>query len=188
MAELPDPTEALSGDDRALFDHMAQARSHADGRAELGAVYVQMFNNPGVTAKVGALGEHLRFGGTLPDDVRELTILRYASRQELWYEWSHHQRPAQLAGIDQDTIDAVTAGDVPESLPVSTQAVLRAIDAVVSGKSIPSDVQQQVVGTHGNAGVVEVVAICGLYALMGYTCTAFDIPIEDGFPAPPFEK
>ncbi len=184
MADLPDPTDSLTGEDRTLFDHMAQARSHAEGRAQLGAVYVQMFNNPGVAAKVGALGEHLRFAGTLPDDVRELAILRYSSRQKFWYAWSHHQRPAQLAGVDQDTIDAVTAGEVPESLPASTQAVLHAVDAVVAQTSIPTDVQQLVVGTHGNAGVVEVVALCGLYALMGYTCIAFDIPIEDGLPQP----
>lgn len=185
MAPLPDPKNSLSPIDREVFDHMAQARSHAEGRSHLGKVYVAMFNNPGVAAKVGALGEHLRFGGTLPDDVRELTILRYASRQGFWYEWSHHQRPAHLAGVDQDTIDAVTAGDVPESLPTSTQAVLRAVDAVAAKKSIPADLQHQIVETHGNAGVVEVVAICGLYAMMGYTVTAFDIAIEDGLPEPP---
>lgn len=47
MAELPDPTETLKGDDRAIFDHKAAARSHAEGRSQLGDVYVRMFNNPG---------------------------------------------------------------------------------------------------------------------------------------------
>jgi hypothetical protein len=60
-----------------------------------------MFNNRGVTAKVGALGEHLRFHGVLPDAVGELVILRFAARQRYGYEWSHHQRPAKLAGITQ---------------------------------------------------------------------------------------
>ncbi len=35
------------------------------------------------------------------------------------------------------------------------------------------------------AGIVELVALCGLYAVMGHRVTAFDIPIEDGFPLPP---
>ncbi len=114
MAALPDPTATLKGADRELFEHMASARAHAEGRPQLGEVYVRMFNNPGVTAKVGALGEHLRFHGVLSDDVRELVILRYASRQGFGYEWSHHQHPAKLAGIAQDVIDALTAGRVPE--------------------------------------------------------------------------
>jgi 4-carboxymuconolactone decarboxylase len=132
MAKLPDPTDTLIGADRAMFEHMANARAHADGRAQLGDVYVRMFNNPGVAAKVGALGEYLRFHGVLPDDVREMAILRYSSRQKLGYEWSHHQRPAALAGVGPERIDAITAGSIPESLPDATRAALEAVDAMRS--------------------------------------------------------
>jgi 4-carboxymuconolactone decarboxylase len=186
MAALPDPTGSLKGADRELYDHMASARAHAEGRAHLGDVYVRMFNNPGVTAKVGALGEHLRFHGVLPDAVRELIILRYATRQGFGYEWSHHQRPAQLAGLTQDTIDALTAGQVPENLPDASRAALEAVDAVTAKRSIPAEVQRRLADVHGNAGVVELVALCGLYAIMGYMVTAFDVGIEEGLPAPPF--
>ena len=186
MATLPDPSARLTGADRELFNHMASARAHAEGRAHLGEVYVRMFNNPGVTAKVGALGEHLRFHGVLPDAVRELVILRYAARQGYAYEWSHHQHPAKLAGLDQDTIDALTAGQVPETLPDDSRAALEAVDAVVAKRSIPVAVQQRFVAVHGNAGIVELVALCGLYAIMGHMVTAFDIEIEEGLPAPRF--
>jgi 4-carboxymuconolactone decarboxylase len=186
MAALPDPTATLRGADRALFDHMASARAHAEGRAQLGDVYVRMFNNPGVTAKVGALGEHLRFHGVLPDAVRELVILRFAARQRYGYEWSHHQRPAKLAGLDQSTIDALTAGLIPDTLPDASQAALEAVDAVVTKRSIPAEVQQRFVEVHGTAGIVELVALCGLYGIMGNMVTAFDIELEEGLPGPPF--
>jgi 4-carboxymuconolactone decarboxylase len=186
MAALPDPTDTLEGPDRATFDHMAAARSHAEGRSHLGEVYVRMFNSPGVAAKVGALGEQLRFHGVLPDEARELVILRYATRQGFGYEWSHHQRPAKLAGIGQDVIDGLTAGKVPDTLSDASKAVLEAVDAVVAKRSIPADVQQRIIDAHGTAGVVEVVVLCGLYAIMGYMVTAFDIPIEEGLPAAPF--
>ena len=186
MAELPDPTESLSGADRERFEHMAAARAHADGRAALGEVYVRMFNNPPLAAAVGALGEHLRFDGTLPDAVRELVIVRYSARAGFGYEWAHHQRPARLAGVEQSVVDEVTAGGLPDSLDDGTRAVLEAVDAVVAARSIPAGVQARVVAAHGHAGVVEVVVLCGLYATMGYMVTAFDIPIEDGFPRPPF--
>jgi hypothetical protein len=57
------------------------------------------------------------------------------------YEWSHHQRPAKLAGIFQDVIDAVTVGQVPDSLPDASRAALEAVDAVIDKRSIPADVQ-----------------------------------------------
>jgi alkylhydroperoxidase family enzyme len=145
-----------------------------------------MFNNPGVATKVGALGEQLRFHGVLPDEVRELVILRYSARQGFGYEWSHHQRPAQLAGISQAVIDGLTAGHVPATLPDGSRAVLEAVDAVVATRSIPADVQRRIVDAHGTAGVVEVVALCGLYAIMGYMVSAFDIALEQGLPEAPF--
>ena len=185
MAALPDPTATLQGADRATFDHMASARAHAEGRAQLGEVYVRMFNNPGVATKVGALGEHLRFHGVLPDAVRELVILRFAARQGYGYEWSHHQRPAKLAGISQDVIDALTTGQVPDSLPDASRAALEAVDAVVAKRSIPAEVQRRFVDAHGNAGIVELVVLCGLYTIMGYMTTAFDIELESGFPVAP---
>jgi 4-carboxymuconolactone decarboxylase len=186
MAVLPDPTAALQGADRDLLDHMASARAHAEGRAQLGDVYVRMLNNPGVAAKVGAFGEQLRFHGVLPDAVRELVILRFAARQRNGYEWSHHQRPARLAGLDQDTIDALTAGRIPDALPDGSRAALEAVDAVVAKRSIPAEVQRRFVGVHGNAGIVELVALCGLYGIMSYMVTAFDIELEEGLPDPPF--
>ena len=186
MATLPDPSDGLSTADRQTFDQMAAARSHADGRPQLGQVYVAMFNNPQIAARVGALGEHLRFGGVLPDDVRELAIIRYSARAGFGYEWSHHQRPAAQAGVDQGTIDAVTRGELPTSLDAPTRAVLQAVDAVVAKQPIPDAVQAAIVDAHGTAGAVEVVALCGLYALMGYTVTAFAIETEPGFPPAPF--
>jgi len=186
MAALPDPTATLKGADKTMFDHMASARAHADGRPQLGDVYVRMFNNPAVAAKVGALGEHLRFSGILPDAVRELVIVRSSARQRYGYEWAHHQRPAKLAGISQEVIDAVTAGEVPGALPDASRAALEAVDAVVAKRSIPADVQRRFVAAYGNAGIVELVVLCGLYAIMGYMTTAFDIGIEKGFPVPPF--
>ena len=186
MAELPNPTSDLTPAERVMFEHMAAARSHAEGRPELGEVYVRMFNHPKVALAVGALGEQLRFHGVLPDDVRELAILRFASRRRFGYEWAHHQRPARLAGLDDETIAAVTGGEVPAGLPDPSQAVLEAVDAVVEQRSIPAGVQQRVVAAHGSRGAVEVVALCGLYGLMGDMVTAFDIPVEDGLPTPPF--
>lgn len=185
MAELPDPTSALTGEALETYRHMASVRAHAEGRTSLGEVYVRMFNNPGVATRVGALGEHLRFNGTLPDDVRELVILRCAMRNRSGYEWSHHQRPASLAGVSPEVIDQLRAGDVPPSLPDATQAVIEAVDHVTAHRSIPMHAQRRIVDVHGVAGAVEVVALCGLYGLMSYMVFAFDIEVEAGLPAPP---
>ena len=45
--------------------------------------------------KVGDLGEYLRFGGTLPGDIRELAILITARSVNQAYEWVAHARIAK---------------------------------------------------------------------------------------------
>jgi alkylhydroperoxidase family enzyme len=75
---------------------------------------------------------------------------------------------------------------LPGSLPDASRAALEAVDAVVAKQSIPADVQRRFVNAHGNSGIVELVVLCGLYAIMGYMTTAFDIEVEDGFPVAPF--
>jgi hypothetical protein len=91
-----------------------------------------------------------------------------------------------LAGIARATIDELTEGGVPHDLPDASQAVIEAVDAVVAGRSIPADVQDRIARVHGLAGVVEVVAVCGLYAIMGYMTASFDIEVEEGLPKAPF--
>lgn len=185
MAPLSDPTDHLDGEGKALYERMASVRAQAEGRPQLAEVYVRMFNNPALADKVGALGEQIRFHGKLPAAVRELAILRYAARQGFGYEWSHHQHPAALAGLSEEAITEVTAGGIPSALPDASRAALQAVDAVVARRSIPVEVQDRIVAEFGEAGVVELVVLCGLYAIMGYTVVAFDIPIEEGMPTPP---
>jgi alkylhydroperoxidase family enzyme len=182
MAELPDPRPTADAATLEEMRRIAQVRTHADGRAELAAVYLAMFNNPAVARLVGALGEHLRFGGTLPDDVRELAILRYAARRGLTYEWAHHVRPATLAGVDEATIAALAADSVPGALDPTHAAAVEAVDQIVAGREIAAETQQMLTREFGDAGVVELVVLCGLYALMGYMTTAFAIEPEPGLP------
>jgi 4-carboxymuconolactone decarboxylase len=185
MAELPDPRPTADAATLAEMRRVAEVRSHADGRPELASVYLAMFNNAAVAPLVGALGEHLRFDGTLPDDVRELAILRYAARRHLDYEWAHHVRPATLAGVDQATIAALAADGVPAGLDRTRAAAVEAVDQIIDGREIAAHTQQTLTREFGDAGVVELVVLCGLYALMGYMTTAFAIEPEPGLPQPP---
>jgi alkylhydroperoxidase family enzyme len=145
-----------------------------------------MFNNPGVVRAVGALGEHVRFHGVLPDRLRELAILRFSQQEGFDYEWSHHVRPAGLAGIDDSVIAELGTGSVPEALTDVERSVVEAMDAIAAKRSLPAGIQQTIVDAHGEAAVVELAAIAGLYSIMGFMVTAFDIPVEPGFPPPPW--
>jgi alkylhydroperoxidase family enzyme len=188
MAKLPDPRPHASPVTRKEMERMAAVRSHAEGRAALGEVYVAMFNNPEIARRVGELGEQIRFHGSLPDEVREISILRYAGRRRLAYEWAHHVHPARLAGVSEEAIAALAKPEPPDGLEPVQRAAVEAVDSVVAGGEIPAATQRTLVDAVGEAGVVDLVALCGLYALMGYMTGAFAIEIEPGLPEPPFDR
>jgi len=174
VGKLPDPTERLDDADRAEFQRMSDVR----GEGTLGEVYVAMWNNPSVARLVGQLGEHLRYHGVLPNDVRELVILYFARKSDLLYEWAHHVAPARAAGLSDAVIDALSSGRTPDDLRSDQLAALGAVDAVLAGSSIPDDVQR----SFGPSGAVELVALVGLYRLIAAVVTSFDIALEPGFP------
>jgi len=185
MAPLPDPRPHADPATLAEIQRMAAVRSDADGRAELGSVYIAMFHNPAVARHVGALGESLRFAGTLPDHLRETAILRFAARSGFEYEWAHHVRAAMLAGLSEEVIAALAAPSVPPELDPVGSAVVLAVDHVVDHQEIPDTVQRVLTDAVGASGVVELVALCGLDALMGYMTISFAIAPESGLPALP---
>lgn len=185
MAPLDEPLK-LSPADQAAMAAVAGARSHADGRTQLPAVYAALFHNPPIAEAVAALGEQIRFAGVLPDRTRELAILWFATANRLGYEWSHHQRPAALAGLTPAEIEEVSSGRIPDTLAPAEAAALDALASILRGESIPATCQSRLVAEYGTAGLVELVVLCGLYATMGYVTAAFDIEVEQGLPKPPF--
>ncbi|MBV8988719.1 MAG: carboxymuconolactone decarboxylase family protein [Solirubrobacterales bacterium] len=184
MAPLPDPRPHLDAEAQAALRRITAARSHAEGRPEVSALYLAMFNNPAVAIAVGALGEQLRFRGTLPDRIREIAILRYAARRPFAYGWAHHQRPAKLAGITPETIAALARDAQPADLDRVERATVAAVDQIAGGEEIAAPIQHVLADALGDAGVVELVALCGLYGLMGYMTSAFAVEIEPRLIAP----
>lgn len=182
MSTLPDPTETLSGPDLLTYEHMAAVR----GEGALQDMYVRMYNNPNLATLVGNLGEHLRYHGRLPDDLRELVILHVARRSGSRYVWSHHIDPARACGLDATTIEALGRGEVPGGLTTYQEAALAATDHVLDLESIPAGVQDRLSDAFGAAGVVEVCVLAGLYRLIAGFVIACDIEVESGFPEAPF--
>ncbi len=150
MARLPDPRPHADPATLAEIQRMALLRSYSDGRAELGSVYIAMFTNPAVARAVGALGERLRFEGTLPDQLREIAILRFAARSGYDYAWAHHVRPATLAGVSKGTIEALAAPVVPPDLdPVGG----RRRRSGRPRRRPPGDSRPRAIRTHGGRGI-----------------------------------
>ena len=172
MARLPDPTDNLDHQAQEVFDRLRSKRGPIHG------MYRAMMNHPALTERVAALGSYFRFEDSrLPADVRELTILWVARRAGAAYQWVQHEPPAQKAGVPQKIIDALRAGQEPAGLTPVQKKVLAALQYVMDKKSIPSDLQDELIGELGVQGLVELVVLCGYYLMIAGVIFAFDVPL-----------
>ena len=118
MARLPDPLDTLTPEARAVYDKISAKRGAVRGP------FASLMHHPALAERVGDLGEYLRFGGTLPGDVRELAILITARAVSQPYEWIAHAKVATREGLPADVIERVrTRGDL-SALPAQWQAAV----------------------------------------------------------------
>src|SRR5437899_9407782 len=109
MAKLPDPLGSLTPEAKTIYDKIT-AKS---GRMR-GGPFASLMHHPALAEKVGDLGEYLRFGGTLPGDIREMAILITARSVNQAYEWVAHARVARTERLSDDVIERIrTRGDLP---------------------------------------------------------------------------
>jgi len=178
MARLPDPLDTLTPEAKRVYDKITAKRGAVRGP------FASLMHHPALAERVGDLGEFLRFGGTLPGDIRELAILITARSVNQAYEWVAHARIARKEGLADDVIERVrTRGDLA-ALPPRYARPARVVQHVLAFESIPQGLQTEVERELGITGLMELVALAGQYRLIAGVLFAFDTPLPEGEPAP----
>ena len=163
----------------------AGARVAPGGRAEVGLVNWAISGAAGVAAGTGppnlflTLGRNralfrgwLRFagrlmpGGSLPRRDTEMVILRVAHLRRCAYEFDHHVRLAQRAGIGAAEVGRICAGPAAGGWGGRERAVLDAVDGLLADGDL-SDAAWQALRRHlDEAEAVELCLLVGHYAML----------------------
>lgn len=180
MARLPDPLSTLTPDAKRVYDKITAKRGQMRG-----GPYAALMHHPALAEKVGDLGEFLRFGGTLPGDIRELAILITARSVNQAYEWVAHARIAPTEKLPDDVIERVRSRGDLATLPPRYANPARVVQHVLAYESIPPSLQDTVREELGMTGLIELVTLAGQYRMIAGVLFAFDSPLPEGTP-PPF--
>jgi 4-carboxymuconolactone decarboxylase len=178
MAKLPDALASPTPEAKKVYEKISAKRGAVRGP------FASLIHHPAVAEKVGDLGECLRFGGTLPGDLRELAILIIARSVNQGYEWVAHAKIAKNEKVPDDVIERVrTKGDL-STLPPRYAKPARVVQHVLAYESIPQKLADEVQGELGVTGLMELVVLAGQYRLIAGVLFAFDTPLPEGTPAP----
>jgi AhpD family alkylhydroperoxidase len=167
----------FAAEDGAIADLLRARRG-----GTLSALDRLLLHSPPVAEGWNALLGALRSGTTLPDDVRELIILRVAVLNEAAFEWTAHEPIARRAGLDDAQLAALRSPDASASPvwgPVQA-AVLAFTDASTTSVAVPEPVFAALREHLDERQVVEVATTVGGYAMVSRFLVALEVPPPEG--------
>jgi 4-carboxymuconolactone decarboxylase len=169
----------------------AQRRVHdlivAGRRGHFGGPFQLLIRAPEICEQASTLGEHLRWGTSLPDRLSELAIITTASFWRAQYEWYAHAPLAEKAGVPSGAVETIRGGGTP-SFEQKDEALVYGICTELFKTQRLSDASfEDAVVTLGETGLIEVLGIIGYYTLIGNTLNVFQVQVPEGT-TPPFPE
>ncbi len=155
-------------------------------RGELRGPFVPLIYSPGLAEPVQKVGEYLRFGTRLPNDLLEMAVLITARHFRCANIWHSHRALARKAGLGLDIIAAIAAGQRPAVLPEKHAEIYDFCVELTQNHSVSDATFDRLAVRWGRATVIDVIGICGYYAMLAMVLNAANIPLPDG--AVPFES
>ncbi len=132
-------------------------------------------------------GPRLRFGSyiqrhsRLPPKTRELLILRTAWLMRSSYEWLHHERFAQDAGLSVAEIARIKQGPQAPEWSAEHRALLRAADELRCEAFISGSAWHALANHYGVPEMIEIVFTVGGYAMTAFAINSLGIQVEAGY-------
>jgi 4-carboxymuconolactone decarboxylase len=135
---------------------------------------------PGVGRHLSALGAAVRFGTSIERRLTELAIITVGARWQAEFEWWAHARLARERGVPEPVIDSIARGDDPP-FEADDERVVYAVAAQLTRTGrLSQDACDRARELLGDAGLVELVSLCGYYTTVAFLLNAFDVPLPEG--------
>lgn len=135
---------------------------------------------PDTGSRLTDLGAHLRFGTSLERRLLELAIVTIGAHWHAEFEWWAHAPMARDHGITDEVLDAIAAGRRPTFAADDERVVHAFASQLVATGRVDDDTYAATQTLLGDAGLVEVVSLCGYYTLVSFTLNAFAVPLPPG--------
>ena len=169
----------------------AQRRVHdlivAGRRGRFGGPFQLLIRAPEICEHAANLGEHLRWGTSLPDRLSELAIITTARFWRAQYEWFAHAPLAEKAGVPSAAVEAIRRGETPSFAQNDEALVHRICTELFKTQRLSDASFAEAVASLGEAGLIEVIGIIGYYSLIGNTLNVFQVAVPEGA-SPPFPE
>ena len=183
MTRLPElRRDELSPDAQAVWDDIVgtrgpQLQTPAGG---LPGPFNAFVTAPAAGRYLTALGATLRFGTSIDRRLTELAIITVGARWQAEFEWWAHARMARDHGVAAAAVDAIGRGDEPPLEAADERIIYAIASSLADGGTVDQQAYDAGQALLGDAGMVELVTLCGYYTLISFLLNAFAVPLPAG--------
>jgi 4-carboxymuconolactone decarboxylase len=135
---------------------------------------------PDAGRRLSALGATLRFGTSIERRLSEVAIITIGARWQAEFEWWAHARMAREHGVAGAVVDAIGRGEDPPFEADDERAVHLVARQLGDAGRLDQETYDAAHRLLGNAGMVELVSLCGYYTLVSFLLNAFAVPLPPG--------
>jgi 4-carboxymuconolactone decarboxylase len=153
-------------------DTAARIRERRGG--ELRPLDRMLLHSPPLADGWNSLLGAIRERSSLPDDVRELVILRVAALNDAQYEWAAHEPVARAAGLGDEVLTALR-DDAPAGLTGAQTAALAYTDAMTREVRVSDPVFAALRAHFDDRQVLELTVTAGAYNLVSRVLVALEL-------------
>lgn len=185
---LPDRMPAISADDYTPEQRAAAERLISTPRGNVRGPFIPLLRSPELLDRAQALGEFLRYHCSVPVRLREFAILVTARHWSQPYEWLAHIRPAITAGVNRRVLEQIAQGEEPLAANADELTIHAFVMQVHTGGRVDDTTYAAARLLLGEQGVIELLGICGYYAMLAMILNVARTACSDpSFPVPPTE-
>lgn len=189
MSRLKPVTPAIADDAQ-----MKVWQSIVDSRDDPGAVMasdeslVGPFNalvaSPKIGKRIAKLGAAVRYRNSLEPRLLELAILTVGAHWRSDFEFWAHARHAKAAGITEEVVTAMAAGNMPTFDSGDEQFVYEYVTELLTTGRISDATHVQAVALLDETSVIDLAHTVGYYCLVSLSLNAFAVQTPDGSGSP----
>jgi 4-carboxymuconolactone decarboxylase len=135
---------------------------------------------PDVGRRLASLGAVLRFGTSIERRLSEVAIITVGARWKAEFEWWAHARMAREHGVSDAVVDAIGRGEEPPFTADDERTSYAVAHELANTGQLSQAGYDAALDLLGEAGMVELVSLCGYYTLISYVLNAFDVMLPPG--------
>jgi len=167
---------------RAVWDAVVGSRGDDLVNADGGLIgpFNAFVHAPGAGERLAALGQVLRFETSIERRLSEVAIITVGARWKAEFEWWAHARMAREHGVPGEVVDAIAREEDPPFEADDERVVYTVARQLAADGQLDQGAFAAAQRLLGDAGVVELVSLCGYYTLVSFVLNAFTVPLPEG--------